>query len=85
MELTAAGTVFEAPTASRSAFITLLQGDQWMIFKNVITNVLHWDFVSTFKQLFTVSSFFYDHNPQSVLGRIISLPVADNQYAFQIS
>ncbi|KAF8203623.1 polysaccharide lyase family 8 protein, partial [Pholiota molesta] len=59
VELTAAGTVFEAPAASRSAFITLLQGDQWMIFKNVVTNVLHWDF--------------------SVVGRIISLPVADNQ------
>ncbi|KAF9481397.1 polysaccharide lyase family 8 protein [Pholiota conissans] len=59
LELTAAGTIFQAPAASRSAFITLLQGDQWMIFRNMVTNVLHWDF--------------------SVLGRIISLPVADNQ------
>ncbi|KAF8973957.1 polysaccharide lyase family 8 protein [Flammula alnicola] len=59
LELTAAGTAFQAPTTSRSAFISLLQANQWMIFKNVVTDVLHWDF--------------------SVLGRIISLPVADDQ------
>ena len=76
VELTAAGTIFQAPAASRSAFITLLQGDQWMIFKNVVTNVLHWDFVSTCS-IFSLSS--YQHIFQSVLGRIISLPVADNQ------
>ncbi|KDR85026.1 hypothetical protein GALMADRAFT_312284 [Galerina marginata CBS 339.88] len=59
LELTAAGTVFQAPTPSRSAFITLLLANQWMIFRNVVTNVLHWDY--------------------SVLGRFITLPVADDQ------
>jgi hypothetical protein len=44
-EIEAAGTVFQAPQASRDAVITLLQGDTWMIFRNTLTNVLHWDFV----------------------------------------
>jgi hypothetical protein len=25
--------------------MTLVDGDQWMIYRNVLTNVLHWDFV----------------------------------------
>lgn len=47
LELTAAGTAFQAPTSSRSAFIALLLADQWMIFRNTVTDILHWDFVST--------------------------------------
>ncbi len=47
VELAAAGTIYQASGASRSAFISLVQGNQWMIFKNTVTNVLHWDFVSS--------------------------------------
>ena len=46
-----------------------------MIFRNTVTNVLHWDFVSKPDEIqeFVLTLF------QSVLGRIISLPVVDNQ------
>ena len=44
LELAAAGTQFEAPADSKAAFETLMDGDQWMIFKNTKTDVLHWDF-----------------------------------------
>lgn len=47
LELTAAGTAYQASDASRTAFISLVQGDQWAVFKNTFTNVLHWDFVSS--------------------------------------
>ncbi|KAI0825160.1 galactose mutarotase-like protein [Trametes gibbosa] len=47
LELAAAGTQYSAKnssTGSQAAFETLLQGDLWMIYRNVLTNVLHWDF-----------------------------------------
>ncbi|KAF9056198.1 polysaccharide lyase family 8 protein [Panaeolus papilionaceus] len=59
LELTAAGTQFQAAGSSQNSFILLLQASTWMIFRNTFTNVLHWDY--------------------SVLGRFVSLPVADNQ------
>lgn len=46
LETEAGGTQFEAGTASKDAFATLIDGDQWLIYRNVITEVLHWDFVS---------------------------------------
>ncbi|KAI0271375.1 polysaccharide lyase family 8 protein [Gloeopeniophorella convolvens] len=44
LEIDAAGTQFAANAASQQAFETLIDGDQWMIYRNVKTNVLHWDF-----------------------------------------
>ncbi|KAI0651821.1 chondroitin AC/alginate lyase [Trametes meyenii] len=47
LEIAAAGTQYSAKnasTGSQGAFETLLQGDLWMIYRNVLTNVLHWDF-----------------------------------------
>ncbi|KAI0800172.1 chondroitin AC/alginate lyase [Fomes fomentarius] len=47
LEIAAAGTQYSAQnatTGSQAAFETLLQGDLWMIFRNILTNVLHWDF-----------------------------------------
>ncbi|KAG6813263.1 hypothetical protein H0H92_012677 [Tricholoma furcatifolium] len=44
LEIAAGGTEYQADSDSQAAFETLLDGDQWMIFRNVITNVLHWDF-----------------------------------------
>ena len=46
LEIEAAGTEFEAGTTSKDAFASLIDGDQWMIYRNVETGVLHWDFVS---------------------------------------
>lgn len=46
LQIDAAGTQFAANATSQSAFETLIDGDQWMIYRNVETNVLHWDFVS---------------------------------------
>ncbi|KAH9898428.1 galactose mutarotase-like protein [Cubamyces lactineus] len=47
LEIAAAGTQYSAKnadTGSQSAFETLLQGDLWMIYRNILTDVLHWDF-----------------------------------------
>ncbi|KAI0361657.1 galactose mutarotase-like protein [Trametes cingulata] len=47
LEIAAAGTQYSAKnasTGSQTAFETLLQGDLWMIYRNILTNVLHWDF-----------------------------------------
>lgn len=46
LEIVAGGTQFAAGPNNKDAFATLMDGDQWMIFRNVETGVLHWDFVS---------------------------------------
>jgi hypothetical protein len=46
LQIDAAGTQYAASDTSQHAFETLIDGDQWMIYRNVKTNVLHWDFVS---------------------------------------
>ncbi|KAF8232548.1 polysaccharide lyase family 8 protein [Tricholoma matsutake] len=43
-ELEAAGTEFAANAQSQAAFGTLFDGNRWMIFRNVVTGVLHWDY-----------------------------------------
>jgi hypothetical protein len=76
-EIEAGGTEFQATDASHSAIITLLQGDEWMIFRNTLTNVLHWDFVS---RMSGKTMAIVNVPLKSVLGRIIAVPVADFQY-----
>ncbi|CAK5268181.1 unnamed protein product [Mycena citricolor] len=44
LEVEAGGTQFEASSASKAALGTLFTGDRWMIYRNVLTGVLHWDF-----------------------------------------
>lgn len=44
LEIAAAGTQFQASSESTAAFSSLLDANQWMIFRNVVTGVLHWDF-----------------------------------------
>ncbi|KXN89990.1 Chondroitinase-AC [Leucoagaricus sp. SymC.cos] len=44
LEIEAAQTRFAAKSDSQSALATLFNGDQWMIFRNSLTGVLHWDF-----------------------------------------
>lgn len=48
LELEAAGTQWAAGQAPRDAFSTDVDGFQWMIYRNILTDVLHWDFVSYF-------------------------------------
>ncbi|GLB35537.1 putative polysaccharide lyase family 8, N terminal alpha-helical domain [Lyophyllum shimeji] len=43
-EIEAAGSPYAANAASQAAFGTLFEGDTWMIYRNTLTNVLHWDF-----------------------------------------
>ncbi|KAI0662797.1 polysaccharide lyase family 8 protein [Cubamyces menziesii] len=43
-EIEAGGTQFQAGSDSRTALETLVDADQWMIFRNIFTNILHWDF-----------------------------------------
>jgi hypothetical protein len=45
IEIEVGGTQFEAGAASKDAFVTLLDGDTWMLYRNVLTGALHWDFV----------------------------------------
>lgn len=79
LEIDAGGTQFAAGPVTKDAFATLIDGDQWMIYRNVLTGVLHWDFVSD-----TISSIVRYLTScsgiQSVLGRFISFPVIDAQY-----
>ncbi|KAJ6610029.1 polysaccharide lyase family 8 protein [Mycena sp. CBHHK59/15] len=44
LEVEAGGTQFAANTASEEALATLFDGDRWMIYRNVLTGMLHWDF-----------------------------------------
>jgi hypothetical protein len=44
-EVEASDTQFAASPASRAAFETLFNGDRWMIYRNSLTGVNHWDFV----------------------------------------
>ena len=55
-EIEAGGTQFQADSDSRAAVETLVDGDQWMIYRNVITDVLHWDFVSIFSDIANITS-----------------------------
>ncbi|KAI0348044.1 polysaccharide lyase family 8 protein [Trametopsis cervina] len=44
LEIVAGGTEFAAGPNNENAFATLVDGDRWMIYRNVLTKVLHWDF-----------------------------------------
>lgn len=44
LEVAAAGTQFAAGADSKTAFATLFSGNKWMIYRNTLTGVLHWDF-----------------------------------------
>ncbi|KAJ7689202.1 polysaccharide lyase family 8 protein [Mycena rosella] len=44
LEVEAGGTQFQATPASQTALATLFDGDRWMIYRNALTGVLHWDF-----------------------------------------
>ena len=54
-EIEAAETRFAANSESRSALALLFEGDHWMIFRNTVTGVLHWDFVSTSQSHLTLT------------------------------
>ncbi|RPD82583.1 polysaccharide lyase family 8 protein [Lentinus tigrinus ALCF2SS1-7] len=43
-EIEAGATQFQAGDDARTALETLVDADQWMIYRNIFTNVLHWDF-----------------------------------------
>ncbi|KAH9918355.1 polysaccharide lyase family 8 protein [Epithele typhae] len=56
LEITAGGTEFAAGDDSKSAFETLMDGNLWMIYKNIKTSILHWDFSVTGRMItFAVS------------------------------
>ncbi|KAF7303320.1 Polysaccharide lyase family 8 protein [Mycena kentingensis (nom. inval.)] len=44
LEVEAGGTSFQAGAATMSAMATLFTGDRWMIYRNLGTDALHWDF-----------------------------------------
>ncbi|KAF8626538.1 hypothetical protein AX15_004841 [Amanita polypyramis BW_CC] len=43
-EVEASGTQFTANSTVRTAFETLFDGNRWMIYRNALTGVNHWDF-----------------------------------------
>ncbi|KAF7327253.1 Polysaccharide lyase family 8 protein [Mycena kentingensis (nom. inval.)] len=44
LEICSGGTSFEANASAMTTFASLLTADWWMIFRNTVTNVLHWDY-----------------------------------------
>ncbi|KAK7058939.1 hypothetical protein VNI00_001563 [Paramarasmius palmivorus] len=44
LEIEAADTQFTANDTSKQALETLFEGDAWMIYRNTLTGILHWDF-----------------------------------------
>ncbi|KAF8078587.1 chondroitin AC/alginate lyase [Lyophyllum atratum] len=76
VEIEAGGTQFAANATSQTAFATLFDGDRWMIYRNAVTDVLHWDFVRRIDFHWRLINLMPD---QSALGRFISFPVIDNQ------
>jgi hypothetical protein len=46
LEIESAGTMLAAGSDSQNTFATLFEGNRWMIFRNILTGVLHWDLVS---------------------------------------
>ena len=46
--MAAGGTQFGANSEQQDAFTTLAEGNTWMIYRNIETNVLHWDFVCSY-------------------------------------
>ncbi|KAJ7692130.1 polysaccharide lyase family 8 protein [Mycena rosella] len=44
LEICSGGTQFQAASTAKATVTTLLVADQWMIFRNTITNILHWDY-----------------------------------------
>ncbi|KAJ6615863.1 polysaccharide lyase family 8 protein [Mycena sp. CBHHK59/15] len=44
LEIASGGTQFEAGSSAMAVFTNLLLADQWMIFRNTLTNILHWDY-----------------------------------------
>ncbi|KZW03001.1 galactose mutarotase-like protein [Exidia glandulosa HHB12029] len=41
-----AGTIWESGQVNKDAFAGLIDGSAWMVYQNVKTNILHWDFSS---------------------------------------
>ncbi|KAI1797852.1 polysaccharide lyase family 8 protein [Ganoderma leucocontextum] len=58
IEIEVVDTEFQASVEVQEVVEVLIEADQWMIFRNIFTDTLHWDF--------------------SVLGRLLTDPVADN-------
>ncbi|KAJ7149832.1 polysaccharide lyase family 8 protein [Mycena crocata] len=44
LEISAAGTQFQAASSAIAVFTQLLISDHWMTFRNTITDILHWDY-----------------------------------------
>jgi hypothetical protein len=55
----------------------MLDAAKWMIFRNIDTRVLQWDYVR-WSSLALVPRISRDF--QSVIGRSVSFPVSDNEY-----
>lgn len=70
LEIDAGNSQFAANDSSKAAFETLIDGDQWMIYRNVLTGTLHWDFVSTFHQPEAFDELL--NNPSRALFRVSS-------------
>ncbi|KAJ7470969.1 polysaccharide lyase family 8 protein [Mycena latifolia] len=46
LEICSGGTQFEAGSTAKDTFTSLVVADHWMIFRNTITNILHWDYTA---------------------------------------
>ncbi|KAI0365219.1 polysaccharide lyase family 8 protein [Pilatotrama ljubarskyi] len=81
-EIEAGGTQFQAGSDSRTALETLVDGDQWMIYRNIFTNVLHWDF-SVLGRLMT-DPVVDDHASASIKTNLTQLQVLGQEWGSDI-
>ena len=56
LELEAANTPWAAMNTTMTTFSAYVDGFRWAIFRNVLTGVLHWDFVSHLLRLCVIAA-----------------------------
>ncbi|KAI0361658.1 polysaccharide lyase family 8 protein [Trametes cingulata] len=81
-EIEAGGTQFQAGSDSRTALETLVDGDQWMIYRNIFTNVLHWDF-SVLGRLMT-DPVIDNHSSASIKTNLTQLQVLGQEWGSDV-
>ncbi|KAH8829518.1 polysaccharide lyase family 8 protein [Flagelloscypha sp. PMI_526] len=68
-EVASAGTQWAGSSANKAAFETLFKGNRWMIYRNILTKVLHWD-LSPLVRMITFSVLDDRQGPSSILTNL---------------
>ncbi|KAG9035128.1 hypothetical protein FRB95_011995 [Tulasnella sp. JGI-2019a] len=79
LELSAAGTQWQGNATTRAAVDKLIDGAQWMIYRNSITKVLHWD-VSTIGRMITFAVADYGQATASINMNLTQIEQLGNEW-----